>query len=182
MFKEYALADLSRHREGKVGLRWRTESEVVSGKGHFACGAIGEKKCDSTSALHSYELNFKYVEHGERRNELVKVRLCHRCARKLPGSPRSVNEEKSKTRRKDDNREPKSSGKKRAREERAAAPEVPSSDPSAAGASEVPPVVSSLEAAETSTSAELASTWSSGAPKQRTEEDEMESYLQSMFP
>lgn len=26
-------------QEGKVGLRWRIEKEVVSGKGQFACGA-----------------------------------------------------------------------------------------------------------------------------------------------
>ncbi|CAM9306421.1 unnamed protein product, partial [Phaeothamnion confervicola] len=32
LYKEYALADLSRYTEGKVGLRWRTESEVIAGK------------------------------------------------------------------------------------------------------------------------------------------------------
>jgi hypothetical protein len=31
--QEYCLADLSRYREGGIGLRWRTESEVKSGKG-----------------------------------------------------------------------------------------------------------------------------------------------------
>ena len=25
LYREYALADMSRHREGKIGLRWRTE-------------------------------------------------------------------------------------------------------------------------------------------------------------
>lgn len=39
LFKEYAIADLSRHREGRVGLRWRTQREVVNGTGQFACGA-----------------------------------------------------------------------------------------------------------------------------------------------
>ena len=38
LFKEYAIADLSRHKEGRVGLRWRTQ-EVVSGRGQFICGA-----------------------------------------------------------------------------------------------------------------------------------------------
>ena len=28
LFKEYALADFSRYKEGKVGFRWRTEQEV----------------------------------------------------------------------------------------------------------------------------------------------------------
>lgn len=39
LFKEYAIADLSRHKEGRVGLRWRTQKEVVSGRGQFVCGA-----------------------------------------------------------------------------------------------------------------------------------------------
>ena len=39
LYKEYAIADLSRHREGKVGLRWRTQKEVVSGRGQFICAA-----------------------------------------------------------------------------------------------------------------------------------------------
>jgi hypothetical protein len=29
LFKEYAIADLSRYKESKVGLRWRTQAEVV---------------------------------------------------------------------------------------------------------------------------------------------------------
>ncbi|XP_061765576.1 protein FRA10AC1 isoform X2 [Nerophis ophidion] len=33
LFKEYCIADLSRYKENKFGFRWRTESEVVSGKG-----------------------------------------------------------------------------------------------------------------------------------------------------
>jgi protein FRA10AC1 len=32
LFKEYVLADMSRYEEGKVGLRWRTEKEVIEGK------------------------------------------------------------------------------------------------------------------------------------------------------
>ncbi|CAM9583888.1 unnamed protein product [Pylaiella littoralis] len=80
LFKEYALADLSRYREDRVGLRWRTEKDVVSGKGQFACGAL---RCQERRDLHSYELNFKYKEAGEVKNELVKVRVCPQCARKL---------------------------------------------------------------------------------------------------
>lgn len=36
-----------------MGLRWRTEQEVVVGKGQFACGA---KSCDERRALASYEV------------------------------------------------------------------------------------------------------------------------------
>ncbi|RLN57810.1 hypothetical protein BBJ28_00021435 [Nothophytophthora sp. Chile5] len=80
LFREYALADLSRFEEGKIGLRWRTEMEVVSGKGQFSCG---NKRCDARAELHSYELLFAYVEHGERKRCLVKVRVCGVCAEKL---------------------------------------------------------------------------------------------------
>ncbi|KAE9334398.1 hypothetical protein PF008_g13982 [Phytophthora fragariae] len=80
LFREYALADLSGYKEGKIGLRWRTEMEVVKGKGQFSCG---NKHCDERAGLHSYELLFAYVEHGERKRCLVKVRACRACAEKL---------------------------------------------------------------------------------------------------
>lgn len=80
LFREYALADLSRFREGKLGLRWRTEREVVAGKGQFSCG---NKRCDVAERLHSYEVLFAYVEHGEKKRCLVKLRVCEQCARKL---------------------------------------------------------------------------------------------------
>jgi len=81
LHKEYAICDLSRHREGRVGLRWRTEAEVVRGKGETSCAARG---CDATDGLRSFELPFDYVERGEPKRELVKARLCRACARKLP--------------------------------------------------------------------------------------------------
>ncbi|XP_061665544.1 protein FRA10AC1 isoform X2 [Syngnathoides biaculeatus] len=37
LFKEYCIADLSRYKENKFGFRWRTEGEVVSGKGRLHC-------------------------------------------------------------------------------------------------------------------------------------------------
>eukprot|EP01119_Soliformovum_irregulare_P023694 TRINITY_DN8328_c0_g1_i1.p1 TRINITY_DN8328_c0_g1~~TRINITY_DN8328_c0_g1_i1.p1 ORF type:complete len:278 (+),score=77.84 TRINITY_DN8328_c0_g1_i1:111-836(+) len=80
LFKEYALADMSRYKEGKIGLRWRTEKEVFVGKGHFTCG---NKKCSSKENLTSYELNFAYKENGEHKNALVKVRVCPECAEML---------------------------------------------------------------------------------------------------
>ncbi|CAL5340556.1 unnamed protein product [Camellia sinensis] len=47
----------------KIGLRWRTEKEVVSGKGQF--------------------VNFSYFEAGENKQALVKLVTCERCAEKL---------------------------------------------------------------------------------------------------
>jgi protein FRA10AC1 len=80
LFREYALADLSRYEEGRLGLRWRTEMEVVAGKGQFSCG---NKRCDAADGLRSYEVLFAYLEQGERKRCLVKLRVCPACARKL---------------------------------------------------------------------------------------------------
>lgn len=80
LYKEYCITDLSRYKENKVALRWRMEKEVISGKGQFVCG---EKKCSEKEGLRSWEVNFGYVEHGEKKNALVKVRLCPDCSYKL---------------------------------------------------------------------------------------------------
>ncbi|KAI8098517.1 FRA10AC1-like protein [Halteromyces radiatus] len=80
LFKEYALCELSYYKQGKIALRWRTESEVVMGKGQFICAST---RCDQTTHLTSWEVNFGYMEDGIKKNELVKVRLCEDCSYKL---------------------------------------------------------------------------------------------------
>lgn len=80
LFKEYCIADMSQYKSGKIGLRWRTEKEVVSGKGQFICG---NKHCDEKDGLASYEVNFSYFEAGEHKQALVKLVACERCALKL---------------------------------------------------------------------------------------------------
>ncbi|GFO20114.1 protein fra10ac1 homolog [Plakobranchus ocellatus] len=80
LFKEYCIADLSRYKENKVGMRWRVEKEVVDGKGQFTCG---NKKCQESEGLKSWEVNFGYMEHGEKKNALIKLRLCPDCSYKL---------------------------------------------------------------------------------------------------
>lgn len=77
LFREYALADLSLAREGRLGLRWRTAAEVVAGKGQFECGST---RCNARDSLRSYELLFAYVEQDETKRCLVKVRVCEACA------------------------------------------------------------------------------------------------------
>ncbi|KAF3437907.1 hypothetical protein FNV43_RR20663 [Rhamnella rubrinervis] len=52
LFKEYCIADMSHYKSGKIGLRWRTEKEVISGKGQFICG---NKHCNEKDGLASYE-------------------------------------------------------------------------------------------------------------------------------
>ncbi|KAK3423037.1 hypothetical protein EUGRSUZ_G03378 [Eucalyptus grandis] len=80
LFKEYCIADMTKYKSGKIGLRWRTEKEVISGKGQFICG---NKHCDGTDGLASYEVNFSYFEAGENKQALVKLVTCERCADKL---------------------------------------------------------------------------------------------------
>ncbi|KAK4428814.1 protein FRA10AC1 [Sesamum alatum] len=80
LFKEYCIADMSQYKTGKIGLRWRTEKEVISGKGQFVCG---NKHCNEKDGLSSYEVNFSYFEAGERKQALVKLVACERCAEKL---------------------------------------------------------------------------------------------------
>ncbi|KAI8919685.1 folate-sensitive fragile site protein Fra10Ac1-domain-containing protein, partial [Entophlyctis helioformis] len=80
LFKEYCLAEMSRFKEGKIAMRWRSQREVVAGKGQFECGNLN---CSSTADLKSWEVNFAYAEAGERKNALVKLRLCPDCSRKL---------------------------------------------------------------------------------------------------
>jgi Folate-sensitive fragile site protein Fra10Ac1 len=77
LFREYAIIDLSRCAEGMIGMRWRTEAEVLSGKGQVICAAKG---CSSADELTSYEVPFKYSESGVSKMELVKCRLCNQCS------------------------------------------------------------------------------------------------------
>ncbi|KAK2575802.1 hypothetical protein KPH14_007186 [Odynerus spinipes] len=80
LFKEYCICDLTYYKYNKVALRWRTEKEVIVGKGQFECG---NKKCNVKEDLRTWEVNFGYVEHGEKKNALVKLRLCPECSVKL---------------------------------------------------------------------------------------------------
>lgn len=80
LFKEYAIIDLSKYKEGKYGLRWRTEAEVMNRKGQAICAS---KECDVNDLLSIYELPFKYAENGEVKRELIKLCLCSSCSLKL---------------------------------------------------------------------------------------------------
>ena len=43
----------------------------MTGKGQFECGS---QHCTAKQRLRTWEVNFGYVEHGEKRNALVKIR------------------------------------------------------------------------------------------------------------
>ena len=187
LFKEYALADLSRYRERKIGLRWRTEREVVSGKGQFVCGNVAKKKgkaaCEETEGLHSFEVNFAYVECDVRKNELVKVRLCKRCAKKMNhgkeercegGGRRGSSSRGGRKKRAHDiegSDEVSSGSKKKKRPwDEGSEQEGHRGDGEARAGQGLPPEVPSSSA------------WNGAAPKARTEEDDIDAYLESMFP
>ncbi|EIE22911.1 hypothetical protein COCSUDRAFT_8481, partial [Coccomyxa subellipsoidea C-169] len=80
LYREYAIVDLSRYQEGKVGMRWRSEKEVISGKGQFSCSARG---CSESRGLATFEVPFGYEEAGEKKQALVKVRVCPEHAQQL---------------------------------------------------------------------------------------------------
>jgi len=80
LFREYCICDLAYYKLNRVAMRWRVEKEVVEGKGQFSCGA---KRCEARDSLQSWEVNFAYEEHGEKKACLVKLRLCPDCSRKL---------------------------------------------------------------------------------------------------
>ncbi|KAI9088307.1 folate-sensitive fragile site protein Fra10Ac1-domain-containing protein [Phlyctochytrium arcticum] len=123
LFKEYCLANLSKFKTGQIALRWRTQREVISGKGQFICGNlacdVSEKESRnarnrsarrasdndhveaSDPTLRSWEVNFRYEEVGTIHNALIKLRLCNDCAymlnyRKIKESRRRLKEERKR--------------------------------------------------------------------------------------
>jgi len=93
LYREYAVCDLKHYKTGNFALRWRTESEVISGAGETTCGNTrcplhppNDRDVDyhrRKSSLTTLELPFSYVEDGEGKFALVKVVLCSKCLKKL---------------------------------------------------------------------------------------------------
>jgi len=108
LFKEYCICDLSRYKENKVAMRWRTENELKIGKGQFICG---KRKCEERENLRTWEVNFAYMEEMEKKNALVKVRLCPDCSYKL----NYHHKKKEVTKKKSKHKKSKKSKKKRSR-------------------------------------------------------------------
>ncbi|KZT67934.1 hypothetical protein DAEQUDRAFT_693258, partial [Daedalea quercina L-15889] len=89
LYREYAVCDLKHYKSGNFALRWRTESEVISGAGETTCGNTRCPLHDQRAAdelkpsLKTLELPFSYAEDGESKFALVKVVLCDKCLKKL---------------------------------------------------------------------------------------------------
>jgi len=111
LFHEYCITDLSLYKVNKVAMRFQTEVEVKAGKGQFVCGA---KKCEEKDKLRTWEVNFAYKEEGEKKNALVKLRLCPDCSYKLNyHHKRKEVTKKSKKRKSSDRRRRQKKNKKR---------------------------------------------------------------------
>ncbi|XP_050260343.1 uncharacterized protein LOC126705385 isoform X2 [Quercus robur] len=103
---------MSHYKTGKIGLRWRAEKEVISGKGQFICG---NKHCDEKDDLASYEASvlvtslisiafYGYSEAGENKQALVKLVTCERCADKLHYKRQKEKEQSEKGEREENKR------------------------------------------------------------------------------
>uniref|UniRef100_A0A7N2MVG8 RING-type domain-containing protein n=1 Tax=Quercus lobata TaxID=97700 RepID=A0A7N2MVG8_QUELO len=122
---------MSHYKTGKIGLRWRAEKEVISGKGQFICG---NKHCDekddlasneasvlvtslisiafygphsndtSSSQKYEWRVNFSYSEAGENKQALVKLVTCERCADKLHYKRQKEKEQSEKREREESKR------------------------------------------------------------------------------
>ena len=79
LYKEYALCSLQQYKKGRIALRWRSEKEVVAGKGQFICANL---VCLEARGLKTWEVPFSYMEEGEKKVVLVKVCLCEECSLK----------------------------------------------------------------------------------------------------
>ncbi|KAK7033327.1 folate-sensitive fragile site protein Fra10Ac1-domain-containing protein [Favolaschia claudopus] len=98
LFREYAVCDLKHYKSGNFALRWRTESEVLSGAGETTCGNTRCEHHDSgreQPQLTTLELPFSYSEHGDAKSALVKAVLCSKCLKKLMWKRRKEKEEQA---------------------------------------------------------------------------------------
>ena len=109
---QYAVGDFSRYRDGEVGLRWRTQSERFDGKGQFSCGNLS---CSRDEDLTSFEVPFAFSERGERKQALVKLRLCPKCSKRLKKSREKASGSSGRSSRRE---EKKKKHSKRSRHER----------------------------------------------------------------
>jgi protein FRA10AC1 len=101
LYREFCVANLSRYKEGMIGLRWRTENEVKQEFGQDTCGSLTCKRKDKRVSrneieLNTLEVNFAYVEQGEHKNALVKIRLCRKCTKKMDKANKIKNKSKKR--------------------------------------------------------------------------------------
>lgn len=163
LFKEYCICDLTYYQANKIAMRWRTEQEVIAGKGQFSCG---DRHCKEASGLRTWEVNFAYFENNEKKNALVKLRLCKECSFKLNYRFQRKELTKNVTTKRLSSKHGGGSEKKRAKMDEVAGERV---EPAA-------------DQKEDAKDAEE-SVWSkpSTAEEEKSQEEEFDSYLADMF-
>ncbi|XP_027145217.1 protein FRA10AC1 isoform X2 [Larimichthys crocea] len=109
-----SLAKITEGETDGTQIFWTHTVESIKFSGQFQCG---NKRCEKDEGLKSWEVNFAYVELGEKRNALVKLRLCPECSFKLNyHHKRKEVKAKTKTKRlSEENQEPQTKRKKRKR-------------------------------------------------------------------
>nr|CAG4646675.1 EOG090X0H59 [Macrothrix elegans] len=175
LFKEYCICDLRRYKENKVGLRWRVEKEVVSGKGQFSCG---EQSCKETKHLRTWEVNFAYLEHNTKKNTLVKIRLCDDCSYKLNyhHKKKEVTQKKKKHKKEKKKEKRRSSSRVESREsgstldDSSVIPESEMEEPKPSSSAEQEPITSTEIWREAQQTAE-----------EKSRDEEFEEYLEDLF-
>lgn len=189
LFKEYCISDLSRYKENKFAMRWRTEKEVIDGKGQFICGG---RKCEAREGLQSWEVNFGYMEHGAKKNALVKLRLCSECSEKLNlHQRRKLAEKKTKKKelksRKRSRKEKKNRKKKKKKKENSSSSDNShESEESEDESKKDGETTDGREESQEKKNSEDDSTkaiWSQPAKKivEKSREEELEDYLEDLF-
>ena len=66
--------------EAEHRLKYHNSFLALMNIGQFTCGNL---RCNESKGLESWEVNFGYIEQGEKKNALVKIRLCEKCSYKL---------------------------------------------------------------------------------------------------
>lgn len=165
LFKEYCICDLTMFKSNKVAMRWRTEPELISGRGQFTCG---EKHCSIRDGLKTWEINFAYQEQGEKKNALVKLRLCPECSSKLNYG--SKKREVKRIQKKKTGKRKQQTEKRKGKDER----QQPSSSTKTSDDS---------ESTEEKTESEMSRIWKeTGRPdEEKAREEEFEEYLEDLF-
>ena len=93
--------DLKHYKSRHIALRWRTAEEVIDSIGETTCASLRcpyhkltqdqlarlERRGIAMPPLQAFELPFAYVEAGEKKQALVKVKVCDKCARKISYKP-----------------------------------------------------------------------------------------------
>ncbi|XP_062858696.1 protein FRA10AC1 [Trichomycterus rosablanca] len=182
LFKEYCIADLSKYKENKFGFRWRIENEVVSGKGQFVCG---NKRCEMKEGLKSWEVNFAYVEQGEKRNALVKLRLCPECSFKLNFHHKRKEVKVTRKRRSKENRDERAAkmSKRKSKHREKRKHKKRRKERSSSSSEDSPGSEKDSESEEEAGGPSESEYWKGPAPalEEKSREDEFDEYFEDMF-